>query len=203
MFQTIKTPYYFMLLEQAQKKVKKKQVATTDGGAPSYQYQSNAQPYNTLGIKLINSSKSYTRLDNKREGSGRFTNFFKGFATAPGANINNFPLVKIKFKNGDMAGKECFIRNMLSSDNPGGLIKIGRNNPPGEQVPFIVLNSRTVSREHAIIAYRNHKIIIFNLSTINPVQVDGKEILERKSEYLSEGATVTIGDFLFTIEKVN
>lgn len=201
--QTIKTPYYYILLDQARKSTRKKQNSAAGSGAASPEYQANARSFNTLEIRAVNPSGSSQKQDKNKEGSGRFTSFIQAFAPSPGANNNNFPLVKIKFNNGDMAGKEFLIRNINSPENPGGLVKIGRGISPGEQYPFIVLNSRTISRLHAIIAYRNHKMIIFNVSAINPAQVNGKEIPEKKSEYLPEGATVAIGDISFTVEKVN
>ena len=133
----------------------------------------------------------------------KLSNLIQNVSIFLGKRVNKaFPVAKIHFKNGELAGRDFFIFNINPSGSPpGGFVKIGRLNPQGEQ-HFITLSQQTISRFHAKIVYLNEKLVIVNYSQVNPAEVNGKKIPPNTSVYLPEGAVISVGGVEFTVEKL-
>jgi hypothetical protein len=70
---------------------------------------------------------------------------------------------------------------------------LGRN--PGRSPQHIALNSSTVSRQHARLAYSGGKWAVANLSTTNPVVVNDQELTNLDGErQLADGDRIELGE---------
>ena len=70
---------------------------------------------------------------------------------------------------------------------------LGRN--PGRSPQHIALNSSTVSRQHARLAYSGGKWAVANLSTTNPVVVNDQELTNSDGErQLADGDRIELGE---------
>ena len=70
---------------------------------------------------------------------------------------------------------------------------LGRN--PGRSPQHIALNSSTVSRQHARLAYSGGKWAVANLSTTNPVVVNDQELTNLDGErQLTDGDRIELGE---------
>jgi len=113
----------------------------------------------------------------------------------------SFPLARLYFKSGTLAGREYYVYNTNPPTNPVGYIKIGRENPHKEKF-FIVLPHMTVSRTHVKIVFFNENLFIVNYSRVNPAEIDGQKIPINRSVQLPEGAIVSIGGIELVVEKI-
>jgi len=70
---------------------------------------------------------------------------------------------------------------------------LGRN--PGRSPQHVALNSSTVSRQHARLAYSGGKWVVANLSTTNPVVVNDQELTNLDGErQLADGDRIELGE---------
>jgi pSer/pThr/pTyr-binding forkhead associated (FHA) protein len=70
---------------------------------------------------------------------------------------------------------------------------LGRN--PGRSPQHVALNSSTVSRQHARLAYSGGKWVVANLSKTNPVVVNNQELTNLDGErQLSDGDRIELGE---------
>jgi predicted component of type VI protein secretion system len=70
---------------------------------------------------------------------------------------------------------------------------LGRN--PGRSPQHVALNSSTVSRQHARLAYTGGKWAVANLSTTNPVVVNDQELTNLDGErQLADGDRIELGE---------
>lgn len=70
---------------------------------------------------------------------------------------------------------------------------LGRN--PGRSPQHVALNSSTVSREHARLAYSGGKWVVANLSKTNPVVVNDQELTNLDGErQLADGDRIELGE---------
>lgn len=70
---------------------------------------------------------------------------------------------------------------------------LGRN--PGRSPQHVALNSSTVSREHARLAYSGGKWVVANLSRTNPVVVNDQELTSLDGErQLADGDRIELGE---------
>lgn len=208
--ETIKTDYYYELLTQIRGKkavqesviqtppktieppAKEGAVISNDNLTPlSPKQSSDFPPGQTIPVKTPLHPPKIKKRRNI------FTQFMQLFAKT----VNIYPLAKIVFKSGEHAGREFFLYNINPPENPAGYVKIGRSIPEGEQY-FITINSPNVSRYHVKIVYMNGKLIIANYSEVNPAKVNGRKIPPKQSVFLPERAAVTVGDILFSVEKI-
>jgi len=217
---TVKTKYYNDLLYSVKKRRGNMQSITPTGeqyfidagqydnttetsSASSIQRQETDIRFVTLEVKPIRSTHPVKPVSIKKK-TGKLPKFFRNISHVFGKKVtHSFPLAKLVFRNGELAGKNFFIYNKNPPANPGGYIKIGRRGErtPGERY-FIPLSSRTVSRNHAKIVYLNHELIIVNYSNVNPTQVNGKIMPINASAYIQYGDAIKIGEMELTIEKV-
>jgi hypothetical protein len=189
---TVKTPYYYQLLTEVKGKGRR---------AFPAQYESSNQSISTEEVpQVIQIPAPKLRFVKKVPGmiSNIFQNLLLVFVKR--ARIS-FPLVRVCFRNGELAGREFYIYNINPPGNPAGYIKIGRENTQKEKY-FITLSQRTVSRTHAKIVFFNEELFIVNYSNINPIQVNGQKIPFNKSVHLPEGAIVSLGGVELTAEKI-
>ena len=72
-------------------------------------------------------------------------------------------------------------------------IYLGRN--PGRSPQHVALNSSTVSRQHARLAYSGGKWMVANLSQTNPVVVNDQELTNLDGErQLADGDRIELGE---------
>jgi hypothetical protein len=70
---------------------------------------------------------------------------------------------------------------------------LGRN--PGRSPQHVALNSSTVSRQHARLAYSGGKWVVANLSKTNPVVVNNQELTNLDGErQLADGDRIELGE---------
>ena len=79
---------------------------------------------------------------------------------------------------------------------PGDEITIGRL--AGTRFKHIQLESPTVSAKQAKLRYSNGKYMIVNLSSTNPTQVNGRNLVVDQSCEINEGDTISMGEVVLT-----
>jgi hypothetical protein len=179
--ETTKTAYYYELLRQVRgnhKNLRQSQrslPSINKAGTKNQQYKYIiGRPFKWIYDKLL----SHLSIDEKK----------------------SYPLVRISFKKGKLEGKEFFIYNVGADTEPTGYMKIGRSNK--EDLHFINVPSRMVSRLQASIICLDDRLLLANHSKVNPTQVNGRAVALDQYVGLPDGARVVMGDVEFMVEKI-
>ena len=67
----------------------------------------------------------------------------------------------------------------------------------------IQLDHKAVSRIHAGINFAESNFTLVNLSTSNPITLNGRSLGPQKSDVLADGDTIQIGPFMIEVERIN
>lgn len=105
---------------------------------------------------------------------------------------------KLEIISGEDKGKSFRIAGFPTSE--GSVVSIGREVVTGERAyAHIQLNEkfRTVSRRQAELIYKDHKLLIRNLSETNLTQVDGLELQPGECTELKPDAKIRTGELEF------
>ncbi len=97
---------------------------------------------------------------------------------------------RLEVVSGDSHHRE--IRFVRVPGRPTELI-LGRE--PGDSVQHVTLHSRTVSRQHARLAYDQGEWVVENLSHTNPVVLNDEELSSRDGHrHLTDGDRLELGE---------
>lgn len=189
---TVKTPYYYELLAEVKGNSKNKFPA---------RHKVGAQSISTREMSRVNLPTT-PKFKKARKIHVMISNFFKGLLLVFAKKVRiSFPLVRICFKNGELAGRDFYIYNINPPGNPAGYIKIGRENTQREKL-FITASQKTVSRTHVKIVFFNEELFVVNYSKVNPTRICGQKIPYNRTVHLPEGAIVSLGGVELTVEKI-
>jgi hypothetical protein len=143
-----------------------------------------APPVRTMGERSINVPMS---IDN--DGQGAATSETVRFVRPTDEVVQLLP-GHLEVLSGDTGHQEIrFVR--VAGQQPH--LILGRN--PGPSPQHVALNSSTVSRQHARLAYSGGKWMVANLSQTNPVVVNDQELTNLDGErQLTDGDRIELGE---------
>ncbi len=103
---------------------------------------------------------------------------------------------KLVITDGADKGKEFRIAGYPTPE--GSIVSIGRKTVEGDRAySHIHLKEKTVSREQAMMIYKDGKLMIKNLSETNFTQVNGEELKPGEVAELKPGTTIRTGEVEF------
>lgn len=103
---------------------------------------------------------------------------------------------KLVITDGADKGKEFRIPGYPTPE--GSIVSIGRKTVEGDRAySYIHLNEKTVSRDQAMMIYKDGKLMIKNLSETNFTQVNGEELKPGEVAELKPGTTIRTGEVEF------